>query len=189
MERLIDGRWCILAGPRWPRLLLRDRAPPQTLWPYYSAIYITEYHSSNPLPPAPVLSLQLLDTIRPVCYEGRVERSRQGHDNKLADGFRENKRTPTIGYHSNPYLAESLCSAPSAARAARSEWLPWPSPFDLADIKITQCLSGDTEARGVQRWGNLAERIVRNIKWLLDVAFDQKDQPQERHHLTKKRLH
>lgn len=60
------------------------------LGPYYSAIYITEYHSSKPTPPS-ALSPQLRDTIRPVCYEGRVEQSRQGHDNKLADGCRENK--------------------------------------------------------------------------------------------------
>lgn len=59
--------------------------------PHYSAIYITEYHSSKPTTTPPALGLQPWDTIRPVCYEGRVERSRQGHDNKLADGCRENK--------------------------------------------------------------------------------------------------
>lgn len=44
----------------------------------------------DPLPhSAP--SLQLRDTSRPVCYEVRVEQSRRRHDNKLADGCRENK--------------------------------------------------------------------------------------------------
>lgn len=87
--------WCILAGPRWPRLQPRDGAPPQTPGPYYSAIYITEYHSSKPTPRF-IQSLQLRDTIRPVCSEGRVERGRQGHDNKLADGCGENKGHPQL---------------------------------------------------------------------------------------------
>lgn len=53
IESLIDVGWFILAGPWWPRLLVRDRAPPQPRRPYYSAIYITEYHSSKPAAPPP----------------------------------------------------------------------------------------------------------------------------------------
>lgn len=50
-ESLIDVGWFILAGPWWRRLLVRDRAPPLPRRPYYSAIYITEYHSSKLAPP------------------------------------------------------------------------------------------------------------------------------------------
>lgn len=52
----------MLAGPRCPRLPLRDRAPPQTAGPYYSAIYITEYHSSKPTPPRPPLWARSYET-------------------------------------------------------------------------------------------------------------------------------
>lgn len=90
-ERFIDGGWCILAGPRWPRLPQRDRDPQRTPGPYYSAIYISEYHSSKP---AFAVSLQLWGTIRPVCDEGRTDRDmiisllmsagkKEAHDRRL----------------------------------------------------------------------------------------------------------
>lgn len=73
----LDYRWEIeLHHKRWGHIIQP-----------FTSLSITHL---NPLPPS-ALSLQLRDTIRPVCYEGRVERSRQGHDNKLADGCRENK--------------------------------------------------------------------------------------------------
>lgn len=56
----------------------------------FTSLSIT--HLTPPPPhPHPLRSLQLWDTIRPVCYEGSEEQSRQGHDNKLSDGCGERK--------------------------------------------------------------------------------------------------
>lgn len=81
----------------------------------------------NPLPPS-TLSLQLWDTIRPVCYESRVERSRQGHDNKLADGCRENKGRWQLDNIAIPF-SQKLSSTPSVERTYRSERCFDPHPL------------------------------------------------------------
>lgn len=79
IESLIDVGWFILAGPWWPRLLVRDRAPPQLRRPYYSAIYITEYHSSKPAPPPPPLWACSYETQLDL-FAMRAEKSRADRD-------------------------------------------------------------------------------------------------------------
>lgn len=151
--------WCILAGPRWPRLPLRDGAPPQTLGPYYSAIYITEYHSSkthSPLPP--FLSLELRDTIRPVCYEGRVVQSRQGHDNKLADGCGEKNKGHRRLDIISIAISQNLASGACRKRVRQSTWSTLKGlkgcsdrhPLTSNDIEVAWRLDVDMEACGVQ---------------------------------------
>ena len=130
----------------------------------------------NPLPPSAV-SLQLRDTIRPVCYEGRVERSRQGHDNKLADGCRENKGHWRLDIIAIP-ISQHLSAAQRVWTARkRSERLPWPLTLWLPryrDRRSPHCWH-----KRLQRWVNLAERTAKKMKCHLDV-FHQNDFPAEK---------
>lgn len=143
-----DAYWRVPDGLdyRW-EMELRHKRRGHIIQPFTS-LSITHL---NPLPPS-VQSLQLRDTIRPVCYEGRVEQSRQGHDNKLADGCRENKGHWQLDITAIP-ISQNLWAVQtqSVDCSKRSERLFWPSPFDPDDIEVAWCLTVDTKACGVQR--------------------------------------
>lgn len=89
--------------------------------PYYSAIYISEYHSSKPAPPATV-SLQLWGTIKPVCDEGRTDRE------MIISLLMSAGKIKAIN---DPLL---LLKISDLRRSRRSERLVWPLRLDICNI-------------------------------------------------------
>lgn len=159
----LDYRWEIeLRHKRWGHIIQPFTSPSIT--------------HLNPLPPpAPLrpstLGPQLRDTIRPVCYEGRVEWSRQGHDNKLADGCWKNK-----GHHRLDIGAIAISQNLSAVRRECGSlwevretaltltlWPPW-----YRDCTMPHCgHKGWLSAKTSQS----CRRTVRKMKCLWDVFY------------------